>query len=173
MKIPQRNKMKKLTEILLIIYLIVLSWIILFKMQFDISFLKNMNFRSINLIPFADSLVVNGRADISEIILNIVAFIPFGVYLSMLNSNWGFMKKIIPIFCVSLMYESIQYIFAIGGSDITDLIGNTLGGVIGIGLFFVLQRLIDKNIVKILNILATIGTVVVVLFLTLLTITNM
>lgn len=173
MKMTQENKMKKLTGILLVVYLIVLSWIILFKMQFDISLLKNMNLRSINLIPFAGSLVVNGRVDTSEIILNIVAFIPFGVYLSMLNVKWNFLKKAIPIFCVSLMYEIIQYIFAIGGSDITDLIGNTLGGIIGIGLFFLLQHLLGKKTIKILNILATIGTVVVVLFLALLTIANM
>ncbi len=62
-------------------------------MEFDISLLMNMNFRSINLIPFAGSLVVNGKTDISEIILNIVAFVPFGVYLSMLKVDWGFCTK--------------------------------------------------------------------------------
>lgn len=38
-------------------------------------------------------------------------------------------------FSVTLLYEVVQYIFAIGASDITDLLGNTLGGVIGIALF--------------------------------------
>lgn len=173
MKTAQKDKMKKLTGILLVVYLMVLSWIILFKMQFDISLLKNMNFRSVNLIPFADSLIVNGRMDISEIILNIVAFIPFGVYLSMLNVNWGLLKKILPIFSVSLLYEVTQYIFAIGASDITDLMGNTLGGAIGIGIFFVLHHLLGKKTVKVLNVLATIGTIAAVLFLALLTIANM
>lgn len=173
MKEKQKQDTRKLTGALLIIYLIVLSWIILFKMQFDISLLMKMNFRSINLIPFADSLIVNGKVDISEILLNIIAFIPFGMYLSMLNRKWSFMQKILPIFGVSLLYEVLQYIFAIGGSDITDLLGNTFGGIIGIGAFFTLQRLLGKKTVRILNTLATIGTVIVVVFLGLLTIANM
>ena len=173
MKTAQRNKMKKWTRVLLAIYLVVLSWIILFKMQFDISLLQNMNFRSINLIPFSGSLIVNDRVDVSEIILNIVAFVPFGVYLAMLKTNWRVPQKVLPIFSVSLLYEVIQYIFAIGGSDITDLIGNTLGGVIGIGIFVILHRLLGKKTIKVLNLLATIGTIITVLFLALLTIANM
>ena len=39
----------------------------------------------------------------------------------------------------------MQYVLAIGGSDITDLIGNTLGGVAGIGVFAVLHRLFGRK----------------------------
>ena len=62
-------------------------------------------------------------------------------------------------------YEIVQDILAIGRSDITDLIGNTLGGIIGIGLFVVIKKILDKNTVKIINVLATIGTVFIVIFL--------
>lgn len=68
---------KKLTVGLLIIYLAVLTWIIVFKMEFDLSLLSRMNLRSINLIPFAESASVNGRVDTSEILLNMVAFYSF------------------------------------------------------------------------------------------------
>ena len=54
-------KSKKLTQILFVVYFIVLSWIILFKMELDISLLCKMNLRSVNLIPFAGSLLVNGQ----------------------------------------------------------------------------------------------------------------
>lgn len=172
MRTKETNQ-KSLTGVLLVIYLIVLSWIILFKMQFDISLLKNMNFRSINLIPFAGSLIVNGKVDVSEILLNIIAFIPFGVYLAMLKPKWNFIQKVLPTLSVSLLYEVLQFIFAIGGSDITDLLGNTLGGIIGIGLFAVLHRLLEEKAVRILNILATVGTIGIILFLGLLTIANM
>lgn len=60
----------------------------------------------------------------------------------MLKSNWSFIKKIIPIFLTSLIVEILQYIFAVGATDITDLIGNTLGGVIGIGIFYLLIKLL-------------------------------
>ena len=48
MNLEARQNQKKLTAGLLLIYLVVLSWIILLKMEFDITILKNMNFRSVN-----------------------------------------------------------------------------------------------------------------------------
>lgn len=89
-------------------------------MEFDLSLLSRMNLRSINLIPFAESASVNGRVDTSEILLNMVVFIPFGVYLSIIKPKWNFIQKVLPIFSVTLLYEVVQYIFAIGASDITD-----------------------------------------------------
>lgn len=77
----------------------------------------------------------------------------------MLKKECCIARKIAPIFTVSLVYEIIQYVFAIGASDITDLIGNALGGVIGIGIFFILPKIIEGKDVKILNILALIGIV--------------
>ena len=164
---------RKLTKVLLMVYLLALTWIILFKLQMDFSNLRDMNYRSVNLIPFAGSGIVNDRVDVSEILLNVAAFVPFGIYVSMLKPDGGSWKMVLPIFCVSLFYEVMQYVLAIGGSDITDLIGNTLGGVVGIGVFAGLYRLFGKKIIKILNILALIGTVAAVAFLALLVIANL
>ena len=100
----QNTKSKKMTMGLLLVYLIVLTWIIVFKMDFDISLLQCTNFRNINLIPFGDSLVVNGHIDASEILLNVIAFIPFGIYLSIVKNEWNFFQKVLPIFLVSLSY---------------------------------------------------------------------
>lgn len=164
---------KNLTLILLCIYLIVLTWIILLKMEFDFSLLGQMNLRSINLIPFAGSVIVNGQVDTSEIILNVVAFVPFGIYLSMLQQEWSFAKKLIPIFGVSFGFEILQFIFSIGASDITDLIGNTLGGAIGIAIFGLVAIVFKENTIKIFNTLAIVGTFFMVALLSLLTIVNM
>ena len=164
---------RKLTKVLLMVYLLALTWIILLKLQVDFSNLRDMNYRSVNLIPFAGSVIVNGRVNVSEILLNIAAFVPFGIYVSMLKPDGGFWKMVLPIFCVSLFYEAMQYVLAIGGSDITDLIGNTLGGVVGIGVFAVLYRLFGRKVIKVLNVLALIGTVAAVAFLALLVIANL
>ena len=59
---------KKVTLGLLIVYLAVLTWIILFKMELDIEALRKINLRSMNLIPFAGSVIVNGKVELSEII---------------------------------------------------------------------------------------------------------
>ncbi len=173
MKKAKKRPSKNLTRFLFILYLIVLTWVILFKMELDFSLLKNMNDRSINLIPFAESVTIDGKTDISEILLNVIVFIPFGIYISMLHKPWNFIQKIIPIFCVSLLYEVLQYAFAIGGSDITDLIGNTLGGIIGMILFFILIRMFGKDIIWTINLVASIGTTVIILFLGLLVYVNM
>ncbi|HBL4808810.1 TPA: glycopeptide resistance protein VanZ1, partial [Clostridioides difficile] len=143
------------------------------KLQFDISSLETMNLRSINLIPFAGSLIINNRVDISEIILNVAIFVPFGIYVCMLKEEWSFIKKVIPIFITSLVFETLQYIFALGASDITDLIGNTLGGIIGIAVFMLLSKIFKNNTIKIINVLALIVTIIVVLFLGLVIFANL
>ena len=165
----KKESFKCVTVILLVVYLVVLTWIIVCKMETDFTLLGNMQYRNINLIPFAGSLIKNGKADISEILMNIAAFVPFGVYISMLCERWGFWKKVLPVFCVSLAYEVLQYIFGIGASDITDLLGNTFGGVIGIAFYAILAKLFRKcrqgTLHKVLNVIFAVGTVAVVLFL--------
>lgn len=168
----KETKQQLLTTCLLVVYLLILTWIILFKMQFSIQELDH--FRGVNLIPFHESVIANNRIEFSEIYENILVFVPFGLYVSMLKSNWSFLKKVAPIASVSLFYEVMQFIFAIGAFDITDLIGNTLGGIIGIAIYFVLHRLfkIDFKRNKILNTIALIGTICIVVLLAILVIVN-
>ena len=64
---------KKITVALLIVYLLVLSWIILFKLQFSFSALDHI--REINLIPFGGSVIANGKVDFDEIINISVCFL--------------------------------------------------------------------------------------------------
>lgn len=169
----KNKKLRKLTMGLFVIYFVILTWVILFNMELDIALLQKMNFRSVNFIPFSASLEINGKIDVSEIILNIIAFIPFGIYFSMMNSRWKFIQKTLLFLGVSLFYEVMQYILAIGESDITDLIMNTLGGIIGLGIYVLCSKLLGKNTIKVLNILATVGTICMVGVFGLLTVVNM
>lgn len=161
---------KKITKGLLVIYLIVLTWIIVFKLQFSYKYLGH--FRSINLIPFRGSAIVNGIVSFGEIFNNILAFIPFGVLLGALLPEKSFLKKIAPIFLTSLFYETIQFVFAIGASDITDLITNTFGGMIGIGICFILSKIFRQNANKVINIISLIAAIVLVLFISVLFVAN-
>jgi hypothetical protein len=55
-----KNYQNKITAGLLVTYLFVLTWIILFKMQFSLQDLRHFtDFRGINLIPFAGTVIVN------------------------------------------------------------------------------------------------------------------
>ena len=169
----KNNKQRKLTIGLFIVYFLVLTWIILFKMNF--SFEDLVSPRSINLIPFGDSTIVNDRIDIKEIIYNMIVFIPFGIYVCMITDKWSVLKKILSIAGVSLSYEVLQFIFAIGAFDITDLVGNTFGGVVGIAIYYFISKLFKSNqkMNKVLNIIALILTILIVLFLTILIVVNL
>mgnify|MGYP004552219861 FL=1 len=149
-----KRKENYLTKVLFIFYILALIWIILFKMQF--SFKGLVTSRSINLIPFGESMMVNGMIDVKEIIANVLIFIPFGIYISMLKSEWTFIKKVGSGFIISFAVEILQFIFAIGASDITDIIGNTLGGIIGIGIFYAFYKVFREKAIKIINVVALI-----------------
>lgn len=55
----------------------------------------------------------------------------------------------------------------------SPVMADTLGGVIGIGLFAVCSKMLGERTVRILNILASVGMVVTVVFLALLIAANM
>lgn len=154
---------KKATKILFVIYLLLIVWIILMKTEFSFDNIYRM--QSLNLIPLEGTAVRNNRLDYQEIYLNIFIFLPFGLYMSILKENWSFFSKLFPIFLVSFLFESFQFYFSIGASDITDLIANTVGGAIGIGLYLILEK-INNNQKKLndrLNLLA-LGVTILFLF---------
>lgn len=169
-----REKKSKhlLMKILLFIYIAILTWIILFKMQFNFNFLPYI--RSINLIPFGDSTIVNGRIDFSEIVNNVIAFIPFGVFLGIIWKNKNIVIKLIPILTLTLTYEVMQYILHIGATDITDILMNTLGGIIGTIVMSLIYKVFknEEKVNKILNILAIICSILIIGFVLVLIIFN-
>lgn len=166
----KNNRQRNLTRILFAIYFLILVWILLFKMSFSLDELYKS--RSINLIPFMGSVVVNGRIYINEIIDNILVFIPLGIYICMLKEDWSILRKISVGFFISLGIEVLQFILAIGATDITDLIGNTLGGIIGIGVFYLFSKLFKNKTNKIINILALIVTILLVSMISILLLAN-
>ena len=170
-KNKQTTKSNTLTFILLFVYLIALIWIILFKFSTSIHHLPQL--RNINLIPYGDSLIVNGKLSYSELMLNMMVFLPFGVYLSMLKPDWQLWKRTCPAIGVSLLFEIIQYIFAIGATDVTDLINNSLGGILGCLLYTLCTKLLHEHTNCILNILASIGTIGFVLLFGIVIVSNL
>ena len=166
----KNNRQRNLTRILFAIYFLILVWILLFKMSFSLDELYKS--RSINLIPFMGSVIVNGRIYINEIIDNILVFIPLGIYICMLKEDWSILRKISVGFFISLGIEVLQFILAIGATDITDLIGNTLGGIIGIGVFYLFSKLFKNKTNKIINTLALIATILLVSMISILLLAN-
>lgn len=167
------NKTNKLTNGLFIIYLIALFWIILFK--FNVHFPNRGNIRSINLIPFNEPLILNGKMDFGEIILNVLIFIPLGTYTGIIYKKWIIEKKLVLFVVISLILEGFQFILRVGAFDITDIITNTFGGISGLMIYKGIEKVFQNSLKteKFINILAVIGTILMILFLFLLKINNL
>lgn len=120
---------KSLSKALLAVYLFVLLWIVLFKFSYDpIRVLLYFQSTNLNLIPFA-------LAHKGEMISNLIVFVPLGVLVGVNFKQFGFWHKLAAISALSLVVEIVQLALAIGVADITDLIMNTLGGLIGLAAY--------------------------------------
>lgn len=135
-----KNKRTILLHLLFVFYLAALTWIILFKMAVSWDTIDH-GIRSLNLIPFKGAMITNGRINFSEMIDNILVFCPFGIYIGVLYRRWSLSKKVLSFFCVSLIYEVLQYVLAIGRSDITDVIMNTVGEIVGLVIYSLLNKI--------------------------------
>ena len=98
--------------------------------------------RSVNLIPLrgiisflsGNDLVSNKESAtvlhafaVSNLLGNIVIFVPLGVYITLFNKNKVIWKNTLLIMMVSILAEIIQVIFKFGIGDIDDIILNSMG----------------------------------------------
>ncbi|MEA4870487.1 MAG: VanZ family protein [Christensenella sp.] len=130
------HKGNGVVKILFLIYLLFLIWAILWKL--GVPYIGDGVLRSINLIPFNDH-------SFPEMRFNVLVFLPLGFYLSALAPRIMVVRNLLILVTASALLELAQYVLAIGYSDITDLMLNTLGGAIGIVLFSIFSRLFGKN----------------------------
>lgn len=148
--------MKKASQIVLAVYLFFVLWLVLFKFSYDIfGVIATHQSRSLNVIPFVgDSL--------HDVINNVIYFIPLGLLLGINFKHRDFWKKVAFICGLSIGAEAIQYILAIGRTDITDVISNTLGGFIGLGLYEVIKKYIHNQ--KLDRLIVIITAILLMLF---------
>lgn len=120
---------------MLIVYALFLTWSILWKCGApSIGGAE----RVINLLPF-------GGNTNWEMQFNFILFVPLGFYLAAAMEKWDVAKKILTIFAVSFVLEILQFALAIGRSDVTDLLINTVGGAVGICGFLLIKKLLGKR----------------------------
>ncbi len=111
------------------VYLALLGWTVLWKL--DVPWVGGE--RMVKVVPF----VATGGAGASaplEVVVNLLLFVPFGVYLGLLAPArpWWALAGVVA--GASLALEVAQYVLAVGRSDSTDVVVNTAGGLIGLGV---------------------------------------
>ncbi|MCA1292155.1 VanZ family protein [Paenibacillus sp. alder61] len=97
--------------------------------------------RSINIIPFNTIIefftsenIDMGRA-LANIGGNIAIFVPLGIFVAYAAHNKPFRISFLCLLLTSFALEVIQYVFALGSSDIDDILLNFAGGAIGVGIY--------------------------------------
>ncbi|MBG9374626.1 VanZ family protein [Panacibacter sp. DH6] len=162
-----KNSANNFTKVLLVVYAGILCWILLFKLGVHFSY---MNERSVNLVPFYDIVNNNGEGGMAEMLLNVLIFLPPGIYIGLLYTQWTYGKKVLLLFLTSLAFECIQFVCKTGAFDVTDIVTNTTGAAIGLYIFKAIEKLFNNSMraQQCINILAAAGTIVLLILLTLL-----
>jgi len=94
-----------------------------------------------NYIPFwSYEAIDNGRKSLlSEIIMNVVVFVPLGFLLSCVSQKLKWWMVLLIGFGISLSIELLQFVFKRGFSEVDDLTHNTLGCLIGIMIVAIIK----------------------------------
>ncbi len=125
---------------LLFLYLSFVLYFTMMPILVKIPFILNHPYKSMNLIPFIDVSLARGDF-LRQIILNGIMTIPFGFLypLTQKNRTSGFLKTLFICFLMSLTIELLQPLISSRSSDITDIITNCIGCMIGYGLYALLK----------------------------------
>lgn len=143
-KLYKKNKLDKYRSISVVI-LVTYITIVLFFTVLGRRTLDYYRFGPGIASYYTDLLSGSTTINITELLLNILMFVPIGVISC-------FLFKRFKIFCagaiglgVSILIEGLQFLFRNGYVSLTDIIHNTIGALIG-GLLAIVIITIAKNI---------------------------
>lgn len=77
---------------------------------------------------------------LAENVMNMVVFVPVGVLVGAVFRSMSWKKVLVIGICLSIGIEALQFVFRKGFSEVDDVMHNTLGGVIGYGIYCLLRR---------------------------------
>lgn len=97
-------------------------------------------------------LIHGGPARWTEMLANVAVFVPFGFFLSgflFTTKRFSARRQIgcvaLVAFGLSLCIETLQLVFHLGVFEITDLVLNTLGGVVGALLSVGVRKVVGER----------------------------
>ena len=131
--VPTRSR---LLVAAIVVYLVLLAWIILWKLEVPwIGEAAGLP-RPLKLVPFVPSGDAGGSKPL-EVVANVLLFVPFGLYLGLLT-RWKWWAVLAAAAGFSLALEVTQHLISVGSFDSTDVIVNAAGGLLG---FLLVRRL--------------------------------
>jgi glycopeptide antibiotics resistance protein len=145
--------------VLFAVYLVLLAWIVLWKLEAPYVGAAALLPRPFKLIPFLPSAEAGGSAPF-EVVANVLLFVPFGLYLGLLAPSWRTWKLAGVFAGASLGLEITQHVLSTGSFDITDVIVNTAGGLAGLGLLALARRTFQASTLESMTRVLLIGTAI-------------
>ncbi len=138
-KIEDKNRMIKLSQIILFIYYCILI--------FNMTIFARYNFSyGYNLVPFKSISNLFSNGSIYNIIINffgnLVIFMPLEYFVIELLNKRKFVHNLIISSLIIVLIEIIQYVFKIGVFDIDDIILSLFGMMM---FYFIYTKTIIKN----------------------------
>lgn len=126
-------------------YVSLVLFVTLMPIVASLPFIFNHPYTPMNMIPFDDYF--SGRGDtVRQIILNVIMMMPFGFLLPLVKKQ-NLLSCLFWTFLFSLGIELTQpLINGFRAADITDLITNTIGGLLGYFLYLAFKPLTNKII---------------------------
>ena len=145
-----KSKRELIIKTLMYFYTVMVLFVTLMPFTIPFSGTNKMFMETANFIPFRD---VRSHYDgaIRESILNSIMMIPFGFLYPIIKKK-GLIITVISTFLFSLLIESYQLLSVWWDGletrifDVTDLITNTLGGLLGYLIFYLLKMNVVKTI---------------------------
>lgn len=139
-------------------YLALLFWTVLWKLHEP--YVGGDWMRAVKLVPFAAADGFGASAPF-EVAMNVVIFAPFGVYLGILAPSLRVAASAALFAATSVVLEVAQFVFALGSSDVTDVIVNTAGGLAGLGLVALARRGLRARTAAVVTRISLVASVVV------------
>ena len=128
---------RRLLATLFLVYLVLLVWVVMWKLEVPS---VGGGVRNVKLTPFVTGRNGDGPSQPLEVLANLLLFAPLGVYLSLLAPTWSRWTLLLLAGGLSGGMEIAQYVLTVGRTDITDVIVNTAGALVGMGLVALLHH---------------------------------
>ncbi len=141
-----------LINTLMYVYLSFVLYFTLMPVITSLPFILNHPYVPMNMVPFID--VLTGRGDyIRQVLLNVIMLVPFGFLFPMTRTPAaGFGKTVFCCLLMSLGIELLQpLINGLRSADITDVITNAIGGMVGYVLYIAFRPITSWILARLRN----------------------
>lgn len=118
---------------------------VLYLTLLPLVFSFNLSYARLNLVAFYD-FRAGHRGAMREFLLNILMLVPLGILAPLAGRKKGFFATVGLALLLSASIETLQLFCGYGSRscDVTDLISNTLGGILGYLIYFSLRKPLNR-----------------------------